>query len=144
MDPVSAIQKPNFPSTDELVVMPITNRPQDMPLVESIVAPEFTCFCPWSGLPDFARITFQFIIRDNVIELKTFKLYLNSWRETGATHEQVIGELARVFKEFIDPHALHIEGAFNVRGGIFTRVYSGYNQEQLKPLLGDPYAVSNV
>lgn len=85
-------------------------------------APEFTCLCPMTGQPDFATIRIRYIPNQKCVELKSFKLYLWSYRDEGAFHEAVTNRIADDLIRAIDPRFLEVVGDFNVRGGIRTVV----------------------
>ncbi|HPW46024.1 MAG TPA: preQ(1) synthase [bacterium] len=84
--------------------------------------PEFTCLCPVTSQPDFARIKIRYIPDDLCVELKSLKLYLWSYRNEGAFHEAVTNKIANDIVKTISPRWLEITGEFNVRGGITTSV----------------------
>jgi 7-cyano-7-deazaguanine reductase len=84
--------------------------------------PEFTCVCPMTGQPDFATIRVRYIPGPRCVELKSFKLYLWSYREEGAYHEDVTNKILGDLVDALDPKWLQVEGDFNVRGGIHTVV----------------------
>ena len=84
--------------------------------------PEFTCVCPKTGQPDFARIEIEYVPDRLCIELKSLKLYLWSYREEGAFHEAVTNRIFSDLLETAQPRQLAVIGHFNVRGGIATQV----------------------
>ena len=84
--------------------------------------PEFTCLCPVTGQPDFARIKIRYIPDALCVELKSLKLYLWSYRNEGAFHEAVTNKIASDIVKAISPRWMEITGEFNVRGGITTSV----------------------
>jgi len=79
---------------------------------------EFTCVCPLTGQPDFATILVEYVPDQKVVESKSFKLYLWSYRNEGAFHEHVINQILEDLVKALDPHYCKVTGAFNVRGGI--------------------------
>jgi len=79
---------------------------------------EFTCLCPMTGQPDFAKIRVQYVPDGSVVESKSFKLYLWSYRNEGAFHEHVINQILVDLVETLDPHWCKVTGVFNIRGGI--------------------------
>jgi 7-cyano-7-deazaguanine reductase len=79
---------------------------------------EFTCLCPMTGQPDFASIRVEYVPDRFVIESKSFKLYLWSYREEGAFHEHVVNTILDDLLNVLDPHWCKVTGIFNVRGGI--------------------------
>jgi 7-cyano-7-deazaguanine reductase len=88
----------------------------------SFEAPEFTCLCPMTGQPDFATIRIRYVPDQKCVELKSLKLYLWSYRDEGTFHEAVTNRIADDLIRAIDPRFISVEGDFNVRGGIKTKV----------------------
>ena len=84
--------------------------------------PEFTCVCPMTGQPDFATFTIKYVPDERCVELKSFKLYLWSFRDEGHFHEDVTNIILNDLVEAIAPRRIEIVGEFNVRGGIRTVV----------------------
>ncbi len=78
---------------------------------------EFTCLCPMTGQPDFATIRVDYVPDKSVIESKSFKLYLWSYRNEGAFHEHVVNTILDDLVKALDPHWCKVTGTFNVRGG---------------------------
>lgn len=87
-----------------------------------IEIPEFTCLCPKTGQPDFATIFIEYVPNMFCVELKSLKLYITSFRDTGAFHEAVTNEILDTFFLVIKPNFIRIRAKFNVRGGICTSV----------------------
>jgi 7-cyano-7-deazaguanine reductase len=79
---------------------------------------EFTCLCPMTGQPDFASIRLEYVPDRFVVESKSFKLYLWSYRDEGAFHEHVVNTILDDLLKVLDPHWCKVTGIFNVRGGI--------------------------
>jgi 7-cyano-7-deazaguanine reductase len=79
---------------------------------------EFTCKCPMTGQPDFANIRVQYVPDAKVVESKSFKLYLWSYRDEGAFHEHVVNQILDDLVNVLDPHWCKVTGVFNIRGGI--------------------------
>ncbi|MBI2986082.1 MAG: NADPH-dependent 7-cyano-7-deazaguanine reductase QueF [Deltaproteobacteria bacterium] len=88
----------------------------------SMECPEFTCVCPRTGQPDFATIRIRYVPDGLCIELKSLKLYLWSFREKGAFHEDVINRILDDLVRACRPRSMTVVGDFNVRGGIHTVV----------------------
>lgn len=84
--------------------------------------PEFTCVCPKTGQPDFATIRIRYVPDALCVELKSLKLYLWSFRDTGAFHETVTNQIADDLIAALAPRRLVVEADFAVRGGIHTVV----------------------
>lgn len=87
-----------------------------------IEAPEFTSLCPVTGQPDFAVIALRYVPDARCVELKSLKLYLHGFRNEGHFHEAVTNLIADDLIELLAPRWLVVEGVFNVRGGVYTRV----------------------
>jgi 7-cyano-7-deazaguanine reductase len=79
---------------------------------------EFTCLCPVTGQPDFAKIRVQYVPDSSVVESKSFKLYLWSYRNEGAFHEHIVNKILEDLVSTLDPHWCRVTGVFNIRGGI--------------------------
>ncbi len=90
--------------------------------------PEFTAICPFSDFPDFAVIRLKYVPNERCIELKSLKLYINSFREIKIFHEHVINLILEDFVRVCDPLKAEIEGDFHVRGNIKTVVRAGYDK----------------
>ena len=90
--------------------------------------PEFTAICPFSDFPDFAIIRLNYVPNERCIELKSLKLYINSFREVKIFHEHVVNVVLEDFVAACDPLAVEIEGDFNVRGNIKTVVRASYKK----------------
>jgi 7-cyano-7-deazaguanine reductase len=88
--------------------------------------PEFTAICPFSEFPDFAIIRLKYVPNERCIELKSLKLYINSFREVKVFHEHVINIILEDFVKACDPLKVEIEGDFHVRGNIKTVVRASY------------------
>ncbi len=83
---------------------------------------EFTCLCPWTGLPDFADLTIKYIPNKTVVELKSLKMYLQSYRMVGMVHESVVNSIMNDIKALLEPKKIFVELKFKIRGGITTTV----------------------
>ena len=87
-----------------------------------MTVPEFTCLCPMTGQPDFATIRIRYVPDAHLVELKSLKLYLWSYRQEGAFHEDVTNRILNDFVAVAQPRWLEVTGDFNVRGGIKTEI----------------------
>ena len=92
--------------------------------------PEFTCICPFSDFPDFAIIRLEYTPNQRCVELKSLKLYINSFRDVKVFHEHVINVILEDFVKACDPLSVEIEGNFNVRGNIKTTVSASYQKQK--------------
>ncbi|HIJ59364.1 MAG TPA: NADPH-dependent 7-cyano-7-deazaguanine reductase QueF [Nitrospirae bacterium] len=86
----------------------------------NISFPEFTCLCPQSGYPDFATIKILYIPDKKIVELKSLKLYLNSFRQTYISHEEITNKIYSELYEKLNPRYLEVIGDFNPRGNVKT------------------------
>ena len=86
------------------------------------VTPEFTCVCPVTGQPDFATVTVTYVPDRSIVELKSLKLYLWSYRDEGAYHEDVTNRILDDLVEVLAPRSMTVHTLWNVRGGITTDV----------------------
>ena len=87
-----------------------------------ITFPEFTCLCPRSGYPDFATIRVVYTPGKHVVELKSLKLYLNSFRSMAISHEAATNRIFTDLKKLLRPRKMEVTGDFNVRGNVKTVV----------------------
>ncbi len=95
----------------------------------SFELPEFTAVCPFSDFPDFATIKLDYVPNERCIELKSLKLYINSFRNVKIFHEHVVNVILEDFVRACDPLSVELEGDFNVRGNIKTVVRASYKKE---------------
>lgn len=87
-----------------------------------ITSPEFTCLCPKSGYPDFATIRINYVPNKYIVELKSLKLYLNSYRGEYISHEAATNRIYDAVAKAIKPKYLEVIGDFNPRGNMKTVV----------------------
>ena len=86
----------------------------------TITFSEFTCLCPRSGYPDFAHIVVTYIPAKKIVELKSFKLYLNRFRDVYISHEEATNRIYAELKKKLKPRFLEVVGDFNPRGNVKT------------------------
>ena len=91
---------------------------------------EFTCICPKTGLPDFADITIVYAPAQYCVELKSFKMYLISYRSVGIFHEHLVNKILEDFVKVCEPRWANIEIVMNPRGGIATTVKAEYKKRK--------------
>ena len=91
--------------------------------------PEFTAICPFSDFPDFAVMKLKYMPRERCIELKSLKLYVNSFRDVKIFHEHVVNVIIEDFVAACDPLRVELEGDFHVRGNIKTTVRASYQRQ---------------
>ncbi|MEE9613767.1 MAG: preQ(1) synthase [Thermodesulfobacteriota bacterium] len=85
-----------------------------------ITLPEFTCLCPRSGYPDFATIRVAYVPDKKIVELRSLKLYLNSFRDVAISHEAATNTVFDELKKLLKPRKLEVTGEFNPRGNVKT------------------------
>ena len=98
-----------------------------------IRVPEFTCLCPKTGQPDFATLHLEYIPDRLCIELKSLKLYVWSFRNEGAFHEDVTNRILDDLVAACQPRFMRLRAEFYVRGGIFTDVIAEHRQPGWTP-----------
>jgi len=93
----------------------------------SIELPEFTCKCPFSGYPDFAKLNIIYQPCLKVYELKSLKLYINNFRDMKISHEEVVNRIMDDLVNSGSPHWIHLNAEFNPRGNVSMRldIFSG-------------------
>jgi 7-cyano-7-deazaguanine reductase len=94
------------------------NHHSDRDYVVRLETDEFTCVCPATGQPDFATITVEYVPDQRILESKSFKLYLWSFRNEGVFHEHVTNTILDDLVGALHPRWCRVRGAFGVRGGI--------------------------
>jgi 7-cyano-7-deazaguanine reductase len=104
------------------------NRSPDREYTVTLVCPEFTCVCPLTGQPDFGTITIQYVPDRRILESKSLKLYLWSYREEGTFHEHVTNRILDDVVKALDPVSCRVTGAFHARGGISINVDAEYRK----------------
>jgi 7-cyano-7-deazaguanine reductase len=91
---------------------------------------EFTCLCPMTGQPDYAQIEIVYTPDRYVVESKSMKLYLESYRSEGVFHEHLAVDIASDFVKFVKPRTLDVTVHFNVRGGIAISATYHYDKSR--------------
>ncbi|MEZ4751159.1 MAG: preQ(1) synthase [Bdellovibrionota bacterium] len=90
--------------------------------------PEWTALCPRSGFPDFGVLHITYEPDASCIELKSLKLYINAYREVRIFHEGAVNQILTDLVKACNPWSMSIEGDFNVRGNIKTKVRARYDR----------------
>ncbi len=106
----------------------IENKYPDKNYQVQLETSEFTCVCPKTGLPDFAAVMLKYTPDKLCVELKSFKLYLYSYRNVGIFHENVANKILDDFAIACKPHYAQIICTFNMRGGIKTTITREYKR----------------
>jgi 7-cyano-7-deazaguanine reductase len=110
-------------SPAEAVLDRVPNPQSDAQYVARFTAPEFTSICPVTAQPDFGILMIDYVPGQWLIESKSLKLYLQSFRNHGAFHEDVTVTIGRRLADLLKPHWLRIGGYFNPRGGMPIDVF---------------------
>jgi 7-cyano-7-deazaguanine reductase len=111
--------KTEYPQTYSPTVLErFHNRYPQQDYVVELDCPEFTCLCPLTGQPDFAHIGIRYSPREFLVESKSLKLYLFSFRNKGEFSEDSVNCIARDLFQFLQPKWLEVRGEFWPRGGI--------------------------
>lgn len=95
--------------------------------------PEFTCLCPKTGQPDFAVLHLEYVPEQRCVELKSLKMYVWSFRDEGAFHEDVTNRILERLVEACAPRFMRLTAEFNVRGGIYTTVVAEHRAAGWQP-----------
>ncbi|MGL4290372.1 MAG: preQ(1) synthase [Phreatobacter sp.] len=110
-------------SPEEAVLDRVPNPHQDTNYVTRFTAPEFTSLCPVTGQPDFAHLVIDFVADAWLVESKSLKLYLSSFRNHGAFHEDCTVAIGKRLVGLLAPRWLRIGGYWYPRGGIPIDVF---------------------
>ena len=127
---VAPANPPSAPSK-ELQVFPNPAPGRDYTI--RFALDEFTCLCPLTGQPDFARFEIEMVCDALCIELKSLKMYFWSYRNEGAFHEKVTNTVLDDIVKATQPRFARISADWNVRGGIHTDVVAEYRKKGWKP-----------
>jgi len=95
--------------------------------------PEFTCLCPKTGQPDFATLDLAYVPDARCVELKSLKLYVWSFRDEGAFHEDVTNRILDDLVTATMPRFMRLTAEFNVRGGVYTNVIAEHRADDWLP-----------
>jgi 7-cyano-7-deazaguanine reductase len=117
-----------MPQTPTTELETFANPAADRDYTIRMHIPEFTCLCPRTGQPDFARLDLEYVPDRLCVELKSLKLYIWSFRDRGAYHEAVTNEIADHLQATLQARFLRLTARFNVRGGIDTSVVAERRQ----------------
>ncbi len=110
-------------SPEEAVLERVPNPQSDVRYVARFTAPEFTSLCPMTSQPDFAHLVIDYIPGEWLVESKSLKLFLFSFRNHGAFHEDCTVTIARRLADLLEPVWLRIGGYWYPRGGIPIDVF---------------------
>jgi 7-cyano-7-deazaguanine reductase len=110
-------------SPEQAVLERVPNPHPDLRYCVRFVAPEFTSLCPLTGQPDFAHLVIDYVPRDFLVESKSLKLFLTSFRNHGSFHESCTVGIAKRLVELLGPEWMRIGGYWYPRGGIPIDVF---------------------
>ncbi|MFD1406781.1 7-cyano-7-deazaguanine reductase [Kroppenstedtia sanguinis] len=130
----SKYQDIRFDTQDESVILTeiLETIPYEYPGKEvevEIPTAEFTSVCPWSGLPDFAEIKITFVPDHHLIEMKSLKYYLTSYRNVGIYQEHATRRILEELVAVAKPKRMRVEALWNPRGGLGTRVVAEFPEK---------------
>ena len=114
------------------------NRTPGRRYTVTLVCPEFTCVCPLTGQPDFGTITIRYVPDRRILESKSLKLYLWSYRQEGTFHEHVTNRILDDVVRALEPHSCTVTGDFNARGGISITVEATWSKPPGRRTDGNP------
>ena len=89
---------------------------------------EFTAVCPWTGLPDFARLVIIYLPDKSLVELKSLKYYLTSYRNVGILQEHAVNRILNDLVQLLNPVSMTVEAEYGERGGIKTKAVARYGR----------------
>lgn len=128
----------NFEAADKNILDKIDNPHYQTNYAIRLTCPEFTSICPVTSQPDFANIIVDYVADKYLVESKSFKLYLFSYRNHGAFHEDCTVKIAKDIIETIQPKFLRIYGYWYPRGGIPIDVFYNYGQLPNDVVISEP------
>ncbi|MBX9589124.1 MAG: preQ(1) synthase [Hyphomonadaceae bacterium] len=117
----SAAHMPESP--EKALVERVPNPHPDTHYTARFTAPEFTSLCPVTGQPDFAHLVIDYVPHQWLVESKSLKLYLSSFRNHGAFHEDCTVAIGKRLAALLEPHYLRIGGYWYPRGGMPIDVF---------------------
>jgi len=89
---------------------------------------EFTSVCPWTGLPDFAYLTIRYVPDCHLVELKSLKYYLTSYRNVGILQEHAVNRILADLVQLLKPLTMAVEADYKERGGLKTKATAKYER----------------
>ncbi len=114
------------------VLETFVNKHPDNDYMVTFDCPEFTSLCPITGQPDFARIKINYIPNIKMVESKSLKLYLFSFRNQGDFHEDCVNIIMKDLVKLMEPKYLEVKGIFTPRGGIAIYPFANYGEKGTK------------
>ena len=117
---------------DPTVLESFSNKHPDNDYFVKFNCPEFTSLCPITGQPDFATIYISYVPAERMVESKSLKLYLFSYRNHGDFHEDCVNKIMKDLVKLMDPKYIEVVGLFTPRGGISIYPYANYGRPGTK------------
>ncbi len=124
------------------VLETFVNRHPEHDYLVTLTCPEFTSLCPKTGQPDFARILINYIPDERMVESKSLKLYLFSFRNHGDFHEDCVNIILKDLVKLMQPRYIEVIGLFTPRGGISIWPFANYGDDQHQDLVKARLAAS--
>ena len=90
---------------------------------------EFTFVCPWTGLPDFSRLVIRYVPHYSLVELKSLKYYLTSYRNVGILQEHAVNRILQDLVQLLQPVSMVVEADYKERGGLKTKAVARYEKD---------------
>jgi 7-cyano-7-deazaguanine reductase len=90
---------------------------------------EFTCVCPWTGLPDFGLLTISYVPNKSLIELKSLKYYLTSYRNVGIIQEHAVNRILKDLVKLVKPFSMTVDAEYRERGGIKSYATANWDKK---------------
>jgi 7-cyano-7-deazaguanine reductase len=121
--------KNSFPIFDKVTPSTLETMPYEYvgkDINVCIETREFTCLCPWTGLPDFAYVVINYTPDKSVVEFKSLKLYLQGYRMVGMVHESVVNNILSDLAKTVKPKEMCVNMRFGIRGGLTATVSAKY------------------
>lgn len=122
------------------VLEAIENKNSEKNYFVKLNCKEFTCVCPVTHQPDFAEIKIRYIPDKKLVESKSLKIYLTSFRNTGIFHEEVVNKIADDLIKLLNPRYIEVEGLFSVRGGISICPFVNFGRDEFEQFAKDRLA----
>lgn len=124
------------------VLETFVNKHPEREYLVTFLCPEFTSLCPKTGQPDFAKIIISYIPRERMVESKSLKLYLFSFRNHGDFHEDCINIILNDLVKLMDPRYIEVKGIFTPRGGIAIHPFACHGDGEHQALAAQRMAAS--
>jgi 7-cyano-7-deazaguanine reductase len=110
----------------------LENTQQDREIEIELQALEFTSVCPLTGAPDFGQLTIRYVPGERLLELRSLRDFLTSFRERKILQEEVVGAVLDEIVRSAEPKFAEVEGAFNARGALTSRVRARFGENPLE------------